>query len=378
VNGLGFGATSSRPTVRLRQLGVSLIEALVAMTVVGIGMVSLVGVQASLRANSDVSKQRSEAVRLGQSAIEQWRSFATMAEYQGYDDLTDAAVTMGNGSYTVERSITEGTLPLRGKALSVAVSWTDRTDTAQVVRLSTMVAGISPELGASLALAPTGGATRGPGARNLSIPRRAVDLLDGTSALQPTVGGSTVWRFQNLTGEVQVCTLVDTALPVSTSNLSGCTGRALLYSGYVRYAITSTQPTAADAQAPSGPVDSTVTWSLVSTAATNGNGQCFDEAAADNSRVFYCIVPLITPPGATPTLSWSGRLDFGPAGTISTAGTDTSSTRRKVCRYAQTVYPLTGISQARINQNYLVIPAGNNLSPAFSCPAGTSAHQPAS
>jgi hypothetical protein len=58
--------------------------------------------------------------------------------------------------------------------------------------------------------------------------------------------------------------------------------------------------------------------------------------------------------------------------------TNSSNTLRKVCRYLpQTIHPLVNIRQARINQNYLVITAGNGAGTAFSCPSGTAAHQPA-
>ncbi|MDP1533833.1 MAG: prepilin-type N-terminal cleavage/methylation domain-containing protein, partial [Rubrivivax sp.] len=45
-----------------RQQGVSLIEAVVALAVLAFGMLGLVGVQATLRGNADIAKQRAEAV----------------------------------------------------------------------------------------------------------------------------------------------------------------------------------------------------------------------------------------------------------------------------------------------------------------------------
>lgn len=345
--------------------GVSLIEALVAMTVVGIGMVSLVGVQGHLRFNADVSKQRSEAIRLGQNAIETARAFSDLSQYDSLADLTDPPVTIGNASYTVARTVNAGAAPMQAKSMSVTVSWNDRTGEMLSVRLNTWLAGISAELGASLSLAPAGGPTRGPGGRSVSIPRPAVDLNDGTSALQVPGGGNTVWRFQNLTAEVQVCSLAS-GLPLTAANLTGCSGRALLYSGFVRASLGPLP----DAANPGDAVDPGLTLALVSTAPTNNDGQCFAEDLGTSARAFYCIVPLITPPGATPTVNWSGRVDFGPPTLLQTNPPVADPDRRKVCRYLQTVAPLANVSRPLINQNYLVIEG------SASCPAGTTAHQP--
>ena len=62
----------------LIQRGVSLIEALVAMAIMAFGMLALLGLQGALRGNSDVSKQRSEAVRYAQEQIELLRGFSTL------------------------------------------------------------------------------------------------------------------------------------------------------------------------------------------------------------------------------------------------------------------------------------------------------------
>jgi Tfp pilus assembly protein PilV len=59
--------------------GVSLVEALVSLAVMSFGMLGVVGVQATLRYNAEVSKQRSEAVRIGQEEMESLRSFVQQA-----------------------------------------------------------------------------------------------------------------------------------------------------------------------------------------------------------------------------------------------------------------------------------------------------------
>ena len=54
--------------------GLSLIEAMVAFAVMGFGMLGVLGIQATLRNNADQAKQRTEAVRIAQEALESWRA----------------------------------------------------------------------------------------------------------------------------------------------------------------------------------------------------------------------------------------------------------------------------------------------------------------
>ena len=68
---------------RTGQRGVSLIEAIVAMAVMAFGMMAVVGLHTTLRQNSDIAKQRSEAVRIAEEAIEQWRAFSIMGATSG-------------------------------------------------------------------------------------------------------------------------------------------------------------------------------------------------------------------------------------------------------------------------------------------------------
>ena len=72
---------------RAIQRGVSLIEAIVAMAVMAFGMMAIVGLQTTLRQNSDIAKQRSEAVRIAEEAIEQWRGYSTPSPPAAYDDI---------------------------------------------------------------------------------------------------------------------------------------------------------------------------------------------------------------------------------------------------------------------------------------------------
>ena len=92
------------------QRGVSLVEAIVAMAVMAFGMMAIVGLQSTLRLNSDVAKQRSEAVRIAEDAIESWRAYSVIAPAAGlaaYDDialgaLAEIAVPGTNTTFAVE------------------------------------------------------------------------------------------------------------------------------------------------------------------------------------------------------------------------------------------------------------------------------------
>ena len=71
--------------------GVSLIEALLALVVMSLGMLAVVGVQATLRSNGDLSRQRAEAVRLAQEGTETWRTFTSVTAVAGQVDYADIA-----------------------------------------------------------------------------------------------------------------------------------------------------------------------------------------------------------------------------------------------------------------------------------------------
>ena len=60
---------------RRKEAGFTLIETLVALVVMGFGVLSLAGMQLNLSRSGDVAKQRTEATRLAQEKVETLRSF---------------------------------------------------------------------------------------------------------------------------------------------------------------------------------------------------------------------------------------------------------------------------------------------------------------
>lgn len=375
--------------------GISLIEALVAMAVMAFGMLGVVGMQATLRANADLSKQRTEAMRIAQERMEDLRNFSVLTTTAGakafQDKATFGATTVTgyttNTTYTVSGSVTPTTAS-PDKTLTINVAWTDRTGATQNVSLVSAMARVAPELAASLVVSPQGaGGMREPAGRRRGIPPQAKDFGDGRSGFRPPqpVGTAVVWVFNNVTGLItSVCNT--TAADNDSLTLAGLTGCVTtqayqLVSGYLRVSTSFTQPTAADMSNPASftsLVGSTFEVEVAQTAPTAGTIACF-HGRATNYVEYYCAVPVTSPAPAT----WSGTLRIRAATLPQLAPNlaDAAISNAKVCRYRA----LTGtepnpvyvdINAPLANENLTIIRAGDGAT-AFTCPNPPSrAHQP--
>jgi type IV pilus modification protein PilV len=255
-----------------QQRGVSLIEALVSLLVLALGMMSFASLQGRLRQNSDVAKQRAEAVRIAQEDLENFRAFSTFAVNNtitnnfAYDSVSASAVsktvlasgvvTKTNTAYTVSRVLSEspqsaGITDAPTKNLAVTVSWADRTGTTQSVTLRTMISRSDPAVAASLALAPNGSPVRDLLGRDIQVPIPAKSLGDGTSAIKPFLGGTVAYVFNNDTGLVtKRCTNIASSTATSSLTLADINAReaagdctstnAYLVSGFVRSSLGNT------------------------------------------------------------------------------------------------------------------------------------------
>src|SRR5262245_18545143 len=161
---------------RFTNRGVSIVEAMVALAVMAFGMLTVVGVQSTLRLNADISKQRSETTRIAQRTIEGDRAFVSMDVVAGQTTWASIAnqaspVTVPstaaetNTTYTVQRQVVSYTDP-PAKMLSVTVRWVDRSGLAQSVMLRSAIAAAAPALSGALAVRPAAG-TAGPVRRPL-------------------------------------------------------------------------------------------------------------------------------------------------------------------------------------------------------------------
>ena len=388
--------------------GVSLIEALVALAVMSIGLLGVMGMQATLRTTADVSRQRAEAVRLAQEKVEDLRAFGVLVAPVGstdHDYTKIVSTVVGTpeviappfcaGSTTVlcantefRRSVTVTTPTAsqpRFKTVRVRVGWYDRvSDTAldeRSVELYTTVAEVAPELGATLGVPANVSGPQRPGGRHITIPRAAVDRRDGTSTFTPP-GGSVVWTFSNSSGR-----LVD---PLGTTSL--------LLTGYIRFA-TDGRPTGAEAE---NPIDlaRSVGVQVLPTRPTTTPVSCFTSTPgpSDTFVVYYCAVPIVAAVGVPGTYTWDGRSELTSL-PLARSPTDDDDDRFRVCRYTpepDTDTPLAGnvahplnyvsVGTSLANQNFLVISAGDGSVP-FPCPteadgadplldADTKLHQP--
>ena len=377
-----------------RESGVSLIEALVALAIMAFGMLGVIGMQATLRYNADVSKQRSEAVRLAQEEIERWRNFSVLATtppttpptyaFEDIASVAAATVTLpasANASYTLTTTVAPAVAgdPLL-KNVSVTVNWLDRraessTD-LQAVTLTTVIAGIAPVLAGSLGIPGDQAATQRPRERHPAIPVGATNR-GTTSTFAPPGGGSLVWHFRNDTGMI-----FKTCSPACTDI------NFWLLTGFIQFAG-SGEPTAAIAESPSGAAIATVGVRVFQTDPYVQTVICHT-LPSSTFVTYYCAVEIIG--------TWSGRSELtGPS--WATASTQASASRYRVCRYTSVQshttpgnnnaeHPLNyaAVTSSLTNQNFLVTLAGDGTL-SYPCPGDgpeplvnstTFAHQPSS
>jgi Tfp pilus assembly protein PilV len=353
--------------------GTSLVEALVALAVMAFGMLAVVGIQATLRGNADVAKQRSEAVRIAQEAMESARGFSAIditagqTAYASIVGVVDQAVASdtANTSFMLTRTVATRTAPDR-KELKVRVEWTDRSGLDQHVELNSIIGANDPRVSLALGAQPTGIPLRQPRGRHPAIPPQAVTVGE-SSAFRPApddAGHDTVvWLFDNLSGVItSVCDFPAGADMSALVPANDCVEKSsYLVSGYVRFSFGN----APDASAP---IDLQISFGMSANAVgIYADGVCFVEPVREDAPLtftrYYCRVP------ASADGKWSGT-------TLLVIPHD-PNIAYDVCRYSNgaagnTNHPqvYTLLDRSLANQNFLVIKQG------VACPAGTAAHQP--
>lgn len=233
-----------------RQRGSTLIEALLAFLVVSVGTLSAARLQGHLHLEADVSRQRTEAVRIGEQELESMRAFTVVAAASGarsYAGIVSGSASIGavagtalNTTFRSTRSVTDA-VDGRAREVSVRVAWDDRQGQAQSVSLDSVIAQSDPLQAGALGIgsAPV---PRAAFARSAAIPVRARDLGDGRSAFKPARAGSIAYALDNTSGLVVAgCAVRGTTstADLDAASLTGCRSmHALLLSGSVRFDAT--------------------------------------------------------------------------------------------------------------------------------------------
>lgn len=363
---------------RQRSRGVSLIEALLALVVMSMGMLAVVGVQATLRSNGDLSRQRAEAVRLAEEGIETWRTFTSVTAVAGQVDYTDIVsdgpdiVTppLANAEYVrtrmVQADAPNGSPPLR--TLAVTVQWTDRAGAPQQVQLFSSVARIAPAIADSLSVPPQGTPARQPLGRNKAIPRAAVSGVGNTSEFAPpaTAGLPATKLIFNNASALVTC--------IQEAGVPGCVPDYVgqLVTGYVHvpdagraytlrvdYASGGTNPNAEPAAGPPR------------AAAWTRSEQCFVAApvafGTDLVAEYYCVVRV----NASDPKPWGGQLVFGPLAVLAADALDKDAAKLRACRYPGVPADYARITAPLIQQSFKLVSAADG-----GCPVGMAQHQP--
>ncbi|WIV99955.1 type IV pilus modification PilV family protein [Kinneretia aquatilis] len=362
------------------QFGVALIEALVALLIMAFGMVALIGLQGTMRRASDLSKQRSEAMRIAQSELERLRDFSVatinesspagtrdFASIQSLNACTGEegegaclqSINVGNASYSISRTVGDWTEALSGhtqalppmRNVQVRVSWVDRAAGAQFVQLDSFISKAETFLSGSLVAAPSAGALRRPGERDASIPVQAKDLGNKTSVFVPGPTATVAWVFNNLTGVITGrCTVAagTASSSLTLQDVESCSNTTVGYllSGTIRFS-NNLRPDPANPEGFALPLDVVITNSRLADAiAAPTVQQCFDDAPTSPSSTmpFVSYNCFIEPNNGTPRI-WSGRAEL--------SGIElTGANARKVCRYSADYDGNGSISNAEHPENY--------------------------
>lgn len=363
----------SRPATSRQVSGTSLVEAVVALAVMAFGMLAVIGIQATLRLNGDVAKQRAEATRIAQEAMETARAFSSIGAAAGqraYEDIAsndegiEVADYRTNTTYRLSQQVQTRTAPDR-KEIRVRVDWTDRNGTAQRVELNGLVGANDPRVALALHAEPAGIPTRQPLSRHSAIPPRAVTIPGtGKSAFLPP--GSTsgfVWLFDDQSGSVShICypaSAVDLSLLVPATD---CFEQpSYLISGFIRFSPGASP----DGIHPAG-LQIPVGVQAVAVGVEFADGICYADPVQDpplTHTAYYCRVRQ------SADTTWTGRV-------LLKSPLDLNV--HDVCRYttstgdANADHPAlyTHLASSLGNQNFLVVDEG------IACPTGTVAHQP--
>lgn len=166
--------------MKRKSRGFSMIEVLIAVVVLGFGLMALAALQTSIIRSSAETKAQTVALQLAKDKVEDLRAFQTLAGYQaltsGNDTATESAVTYARtwtvtrfgyqpsiGAFAAIATLTGATPAADGggvaytanneyKRVAVTVTWTDATGATQSIGIEDAIGAVSPGDGAKVVL----------------------------------------------------------------------------------------------------------------------------------------------------------------------------------------------------------------------------------
>lgn len=153
-----------------RQIGIALIDAVMAMAFTSIGVLALTNLQLNLTSSSGESQSRNEAMLLAQEKINDVRNLFTVNEFGTYNPTTNTftanfactaneSVTRGFTTYDRDCSYTPEVVngEVNRVLLTVDVNWSDRAGDTQTVTLTGYVTWDNPTADTSVSDGTGGG-----------------------------------------------------------------------------------------------------------------------------------------------------------------------------------------------------------------------------
>jgi Tfp pilus assembly protein PilV len=339
--------------------GVSLVESLIAVAIIGFGLLGLTRLQLNLIRNAGDTAHRVEAIRMAQQKIEEMRGLAgtepseSPSIWRGLVSGEDESNDVGNVRYA--RSWAIGGSPSDSQRIAtVTVRWADRSNSkasGPTVVLSTALSSSNPDDAGHLALPPAGGFVKLINRRHASVPRSAVSLRganNGRSALKDPSGDKAYLVIDDANG--LVIARCDVRPNDTTAIESECTPQSEAFlQGYIESAeFADARAIRFENATPTGDLNS-VECDVSRAASAEGR-------PIPNHYRYQCRVAMTTNARSSnlpPT--WEGRLSFRSLSVGITA-----------CRYADDGAPqsYTHVAGSLDNQNFI-------LTAESTCPSGT-------